>query len=125
MSWLQVCTRRLSKSISTHRAVDGTRCASRLLLNSSFTNKPASAGFTSPFTDQLLTNVNLTNLLLHRDLDLSAVTELAKRYNEIKLLAHTLWSCSDSRPCSSDCIRHECGSCFISYAESRSELQPP
>lgn len=125
MSWLQVCTRCLSKSNSTRRADDGTRCASRLQLHSSFTNKPASAGFTSPFTDHLLTNVNLTNVLLHRDLDLSAVTGLAKRYNEIKLLAHALRSCSDSRPCPSDSIRYECGSCFISYAESRSELQPP
>lgn len=125
LSWLQVHTQCLSKSISTRRAVDGTRCASRLLLHSSFANKPASAGFTSPFTDQLLTNVNLTNLLLHRDPDLSAVTEPAKRYNEIKLLAHTLCSCSHSRPCPSDSIRCECGSCFISYAESRSELQPP
>lgn len=78
-----------------------------------------------PFTDQLLTNVNPTNSLLHRDPDPSAATELAERHDEIKLLANTLCSCSDSRPCPSDCIRYECGSCFISYAESRSELQPP
>lgn len=120
----------LSKSITTRCHVDGTCCASWLLLHSSFTNRPAPSGSpSSPTVTRKVTHTCKSDRITHTHTH-SWMSLLPQRLNDAT-------HCNKQKGPSTN-ISHwiqvmralvpppsECSSDSASYAESRSELRPP